>query len=154
MDLGHIHCLGPLIFRRDRDYHARGNDLMSLVHDHIWQWDLTCRWSNARTNLHWNNRKLTLDDPNKLLPLVSFISKTELHLGLIKLKIVALSLLIDFLFLIFSLSLHFSLMQDGINEFNELMNTLVLAGIGLTLFCVVDWVRYTYSLTSLLYFQR
>ena len=62
--------------------------------------------------------------PNNLIPLVSCTSKTELPLGLIKLKIVTLNLFIDFKLLLLWLSLRHSLMQYGENEFS---NTLVLA---------------------------
>ena len=57
---------------------------------------------------------------NKFIPLVSGISKTELPLGLIKLGIVTLNLLIDYIFLILTFSLLHSLMQyekNGKNEF-------------------------------------
>ena len=70
----------------------------------------------------------------------------KIPLGLIKLRIVTLNLLIDSIFLIFSLSLLHSLMQYGKNEFS---NTLVLAGIGLVLFCVFERGRYAPSLTTL-----
>ena len=63
-----------------------------------------------------------------------------------KVKIVILNLLNDSIFLILSLSLLHSLMQYGKNE---VANTLVLAGIGLILFCVVERVRYAPSLTAL-----
>ena len=72
------------------------------------------------------------------------MSKTEFPL---KLRIVNLNLLIDFIFLTLLLSLlHSLLMQYGKNEFS---NSLVLAGIGLILFCVVEQVRYATLLTSL-----
>ena len=54
-------------------------------------------------------------------------------------KVVTLNLLIDFIFLILSLSLLHSLIQYGKNEFS---NTLVRAEIGLILFCVVERVTY------------
>ena len=53
---------------------------------------------------------------------------------------------IDSIFLILTLSLIHSLMQYRKNEFSD---TLVLAGIGLILFCVVERVRYATSLTTL-----
>ena len=72
------------------------------------------------------------------------MSKTEFTL---KLRIVNLNLLIDFIFLTLLLSLlHSLLMQYGKNELSD---SLVLAGIGLILFCVVEQVRYTSLLTSL-----
>ena len=74
--------------------------------------------------------------------------KTEFPLGLIKLTTATLNLLIDFLFLIFSLSLPHSLMQYGKNEFS---NTFVLAGIDLILFCAAERVRYVPSLTAALW---
>ena len=91
--------------------------------------------------LKFNIRRL-----NNLTPLVSCISNTEFPLGLQKLRVVTLNLLIDFLFLILSLSLLHLLMQYGKNEFS---NTLVLAGIGLILFCVIERVRYAPSLTAM-----
>ena len=57
---------------------------------------------------------------NNFIPLVSGISKTELTLGLIKLGIVTLNLLIDYIFLILTFSLLHFLMQyekNGKNEF-------------------------------------
>ena len=72
--------------------------------------------------------------------------KMELPLSLMMLRIVTLNLLIDFILLIFSSSLLHSLMQYGKNKFSD---TLVLAGIELILFCVVERVRYAPSLTSL-----
>ena len=74
---------------------------------------------------------------NNLILLVSCISKNEFALDLKKLRIVTLNLLIDSIFLILSLSLLHSLIQYGKNEFS---NTLVLALIGLILFCVVELV--------------
>ena len=72
------------------------------------------------------------------------MSKTEFTL---KLRIVNLNLLIDFIFLTLLLSLlHSLLMQYGKNELSD---SLVLAGIGLILFCVVEQVRYASLLTSL-----
>ena len=72
------------------------------------------------------------------------MSKTQFTL---KLRIVNLNLLIDFIFLTLLLSLlHSLLMQYGKNELSD---SLVLAGIGLILFCVVEQVRYTSLLTSL-----
>ena len=66
---------------------------------------------------------------------------------LVKLRIVILNLLlIDSLFLILSLRLLHFLIQYGKNEF---WNALVLAGIRLNLFCVVEQVRYASSLTAL-----
>ena len=86
-----------------------------------------CRNLCSFKRLKFNLRRL-----NSLIPLVSSISKTEFPLGLIKLRIVILSLLIDLIFLVLSLSLLHPLMHYGKNEFS---NTLVLAGIGLILFC-------------------
>ena len=90
--------------------------------------------------------KFSLRRLNNFIPLVSCISKSGFPLGLIKLRIVTLNLLIDFIFLILSLSLLYSLMQYGRNEFS---NALDFAGIGSKLFRVVEWVRYTPSLAAL-----
>ena len=81
--------------------------------------------------------------------MVSCISKTEFPLGIIellKIRSVILNLLIDYIFLILSLSLLHALMQYGKNGFSD---TLVLAESGLILFCVVERVRYASSLTAL-----
>ena len=51
-----------------------------------------------------------------------------------------------FKFLVLTLSLLHSLMQYGKNEFSD---TLVLAGIGLILFCVFERLKYAPSLTAL-----
>ena len=83
---------------------------------------------------------------NNVIPLISCISKTEFPLGLMKLRIVALNLLTGSIFLILLLSLLHSLIQYGKREFS---NTLVLAGIVLILFCVVERVRYAPSLVEL-----
>ena len=72
--------------------------------------------------------------------------KMEFPLSLMMLRIVTLNLLIDFILLIFSSSLLHPLMQYRKNKFSD---TLVLAGIGLILFCVVERVRYATSLTTL-----
>ena len=77
-----------------------------------------------------------------LISLVPCISKTEFPLGLIKLRIFILDLLIDSIFLIFSLGLPNSLIQYG-------KNALVLAAIDFILFRVVEQVRCAPSLTSL-----
>ena len=35
MYLGYIHCQGALFFELNRDYSARGNEVLSTVHNHI-----------------------------------------------------------------------------------------------------------------------
>ena len=43
MDLEYIHCLGALVFAWNRDYSARGNEVLSPVQDHMCTWGLPCR---------------------------------------------------------------------------------------------------------------
>ena len=62
MDLGYIHCQVALDFGRSRDYSARGNEVLSPVHDYMCTWDLPYRWSYAETYVHLSDWNLTLDD--------------------------------------------------------------------------------------------
>ena len=79
-------------------------------------------------SLKW--RKFNFIRLKNIISLVSCISKIDFPLGLIKLRIVTLNLLIDFIFLILWSSLLYSLMQYEKNEFS---NTLALARIGVFL---------------------
>ena len=84
---------------------------------------------------------------NNLIPLVSCMSKTEILLDLIKLRIVTLNLLlILYSYFVIEFTPFFTAIQK-----NEFLNTLVFAGIALILLCVVEQVKYASSPIALLY---
>ena len=123
-----------------------GNEVLSLVQDHICTWGSTVSLKLSQNLCSFKWLKFNLRLLNNLIPLGSCTSKTVFPLDQIKLQIVTLNLLIDSIFLILTLSLIHSLMQYRKNEFSD---TLVLAGIGLILFCVVERVRYAPSQVAL-----
>ena len=75
------------------------------------------------------------------------MSKTEILLDLIKLRIVTLNLLlILYSYFVIEFTPFFTAIQK-----NEFLNTLDFAGIALILLCVVEQVKYASSPIALLY---